>query len=164
MSNEESNRITEEVVLMNVIRREPWRGFSSLQQDLEGLFNGNWLLFGDDASGTVPSLWSPAVDLREEEGKFTLQADLPGVDPENIEVTLEGGVLTIRGERKLESQQEREGYKRIERRYGEFHRRFVLPDTAAEDKVDASYRNGVLYVTIPKHERARPRQIEVQTA
>ena len=149
---------------MNLVSRDPWNDFTNLRREMDRLFNsprGGEL--AEDGSSIATSVWSPAVDIKEEEGKFTLVADVPGVDPKDIEITMADGRLTIRGERKHEAQSEQAGFKRIERSYGSFYRRFALPDTAAEEQVDASYDNGVLTVTIPKQERARPRQVEVRT-
>ena len=89
-------------------------------------------------------------------------ADIPGVDPQDIEVHMENGILTIKGEREAQKKAEREGYKRIERSYGSFYRRFSLPDTANADRINARSKNGVLEVSIPKHDKVQPRKIAVQ--
>jgi HSP20 family protein len=104
----------------------------------------------------------PAVDIKEEENRFVIEADIPGVEPKDIEIAMENGVLTIRGERKIESQQEGKEYKRVERVYGAFYRRFSLPDTADAESVSATGKNGVLQITIPKKAVAQPRRITVQ--
>ncbi|OGT81195.1 MAG: heat-shock protein Hsp20, partial [Gammaproteobacteria bacterium RIFCSPLOWO2_02_FULL_52_10] len=109
------------------------------------------------------SRWMPSVDVREDEDKFVFLADIPGVDPKDIEVTCEHGVLTIKGERKAETEEEREGYKRIERSRGTFYRRFNLPDTADAEHIKANSKNGVLELTIPKVEKAKPRKIAVKS-
>lgn len=148
---------------MSLVTYDPWRDLEQFREQLSRVFNerlpgGS----GDDVSSIATSVWSPAVDIREEEDRFVLHADVPGVDPNDIEITMEGGVLTIKGERKHEVSDERKGYSRMERVYGSFYRRFGLPNTAEADKIEAHSRNGVLEVVIPKQERAKPRQIPVQ--
>jgi HSP20 family protein len=106
--------------------------------------------------------WMPAVDVEEEDKAYMIKADLPGVSPENVEVTLERGVLTIRGERKSERKEKRDNYHRIERFSGSFLRRFSLPDAADSDGVEADLKNGVLQVRIPKQEKAISRRIEIK--
>jgi len=148
---------------MSLMTYDPWRELRSLREDMNRVFNRPEL--GDnDPSSVATSVWSPAVDLKEEQDRFVLEADLPGVDPNDIEVTMADGVLTIKGERRFESEQERSGYKRIERAYGTFYRRFALPDTADAERIEASCDNGVLNLVIAKHERAKPRQITVTRA
>lgn len=149
---------------MNLINYDPWRELRNLREEVNRLFGSAVAPWQGDSSSIATSVWSPAVDLKEEPDKFVLKADLPGVDPKDIEVTMEDGVLTIKGERRFESEQERQGYKRIERAYGTFYRRFALPDTAEADKIEARSENGVLHVVIPKHERAQPRQITVKAS
>ncbi|ODT72452.1 MAG: heat-shock protein Hsp20, partial [Nitrosomonadales bacterium SCN 54-20] len=105
--------------------------------------------------------WAPAVDIKEEADKFVLQADLPGVKPEDIEISMEESVLTIKGEKKTEATTEKEGYKRVERTYGSFHRRFSLPDTANADAISARSNLGVLEIVIPKREPVQPKKINV---
>jgi HSP20 family protein len=116
---------------------------------------------GEENAATA-SDWVPAVDIKEDKECFTITADLPGVNAKDIEVHAENGMLTIRGERDSQKKEEHEGYKRIERSYGSFFRRFTLPDTADTDKISAKSDNGVLTVTIPKHERMQPRKIAVE--
>ncbi len=147
---------------MTVIRYEPGSLFNQLQSEINRLFESRLGPGGEDSSTVVTSHWMPAVDIREEADRFVLYADVPGVDPKDIEVTMENGVLTIRGERKLEAEEEREGYKRMERSRGTFYRRFSLPDSADPERVSARGKNGVLEVTIPKHERVQPRKISVE--
>ena len=147
---------------MNVAFYEPWRLANRLHRDLDRLM-GAPVAPGEDEAAAVAS-WIPAIDIREEEKQFVLHADLPGVDPENIEVTLDNGVLTIRGRRELAERDERKGYRRVERISGEFYRRFSLPDTADSNSVKARCANGVLEVTIPKQPQVLPRRISVESA
>ncbi len=106
--------------------------------------------------------WSPAVDIYESEDALVLQADLPDVDLKDIDIRLENETLTISGERKFEKASDVKGYHRIERSYGNFVRSFSVPTTIETDKVSAEYRNGVLVVTLPKKEAAKPRQVKVE--
>lgn len=144
-------------------RYEPWGALRQLHDEMNRAF-GNALVQtrGEDGSSVVTSGWTPAVDIREESDRFVISADVPGVDPEAIEVTMEKGMLTIKGERKSESRDEREnGYRRVERAYGTFYRRFSLPDTADTDAISATGKNGVLEVTIPKKAAVQPKRIQV---
>lgn len=141
---------------MAITRYEPWGLLTQLQRELERVRND---VAGEGSSATAE--WAPAVDIKEENDKFVLQADLPGVDPANIDVSTENGVLTIKGEKQTEAKTEKEGYKRVERTYGSFYRRFSLPDTADLEAISAVTRNGVLEVTIPKRESVQPKKISV---
>jgi len=117
----------------------------------------------DDESNVATSVWSPAVDIKEDVDHFELSADIPGVDPKDIEITMENGVLTIKGARHAERTDEQKNYTRTERVYGSFYRRFSLPSSAEADKIEATSKDGVLKVVIPKHEQAKPRQITVKS-
>ena len=105
--------------------------------------------------------WQPQVDIREETDRFVIRADLPGIDPQDIEVQMDKGILSIQGERKAEVVAEGAHYTRVERRNGSFNRRFALPDRADADGIVASGRNGVLEVSIPKKPETTPRRIHV---
>lgn len=116
-------------------------------------------LFAEPASRP----WSPAVDIFEDENSLVLKADLPDVNPEQVGIQLENGTLTLSGERKFEQQQTNgRGFHRIERGYGSFVRAFSLPDTVDGEKVRADYKNGVLTITLPKKELAKPKSIKVE--
>jgi HSP20 family protein len=116
-------------------------------------------LFSEPASRP----WSPAVDIFETENELVLKADMPDVDPKHVAIQMENHTLTLQGERKFESENGNgKGYHRIERSYGKFVRAFSLPDTVEGDKVKADYKNGVLTVTLPKKEVAKPRTINVE--
>jgi len=105
--------------------------------------------------------WSPAVDILETEEAVTVKADLPDVKTEDIDIRVENGTMTLRGGRKFEKDEKVKGYHRIERSFGEFVRSFALPPTVESEKVAAEYKNGVLTITLPKKETAKPRQIKV---
>ena len=146
---------------MSLSRYEPWYLMNRLHRDLDRLFT---LPAGNDESQQAVVEWVPPVDIREEEKQFVIHADLPGVEPKNIDVTLEKGVLTIRGRRDLSSREEKDGFRRVERVSGEFFRRFSLPDTADSQSVKARFNSGVLEVSIPKQAQVLPRRITVEAA
>lgn len=110
---------------------------------------------------TLKANWTPAVDVKEEGDKYLVTADVPGVDPKDIEVTFENSVLTISGHRETEEKSTENGYSRVERSYGSFSRKFTLPDTANVEQIAAKSKNGVLEITIPKREQVKPRKIEI---
>ncbi|WP_026331435.1 MULTISPECIES: Hsp20/alpha crystallin family protein [unclassified Thioalkalivibrio] len=143
---------------MNMMRYEPWSLLNQLSRELGRLPD----VPGDEDSVSAAD-WSPAVDIREETDAYVLHADVPGVDPKDIELHMENGVLTLRGERKYENAEEKEGYKRVERMRGTFFRRFSLPDTADAENISARSQNGVLEVRIPKQARVQPRRIEIES-
>ena len=131
-------------------------------QLFDRLFDGS--LFGDnssDESAVVTSQWVPRVDIKEENERFVLFADIPGVDPADIDIQMDKGLLTIKGERMGVAKQEGERFSRIERRHGVFHRRFALPDSADPDGITAHGENGVLEIVIPKRPETTPRRIQV---
>lgn len=114
-----------------------------------------------DQSDVVTSQWAPRVDIREEAGRFLILADIPGVDPKDIEVSMDKGILTLKGERSAGVIGENERYTRVERSHGIFHRRFALPDSADADGIKASGRHGVLEISIPKRPESSPRRITI---
>ena len=148
---------------MNVVRYEPWGLLRRFNEDVNQLFNESRIAStaDGDQSSIATSNWTPAVDIKEEDGRFVLKADIPGVEAKDIEVTMDDGVLTIKGERRHESEEDANGYKRVERSYGSFYRRFSLPDTANAEGITAQGKDGVLEVSIPKQEKAQPRKITV---
>ena len=144
---------------MSLTRYNPWSLFDQLQRELNMPMNK----FDTDENGNIATAnWAPAVDIKEDDQAFTLMADIPGVDPDDIEVTMDKGVLTIKGERQSEKKTEEENYKRVERQYGVFYRRFTLPDSANADGIEATSEHGVLKITIPKQEIAQSRRITVK--
>jgi HSP20 family protein len=148
---------------MNLVRYEPWGLVNQLHNELNRLFDRGYA-GQDQESGVTASDWIPAVDIKEEDNRFLIHADVPGVDPKEIEITMEDGILTLKGERKSETREERDGYRRVERVSGQFFRRFTLPDTADAEGVSAKGVNGVLEISIPKQPKAQPRRITVKAA
>lgn len=144
---------------MSLVRYEPWNVLAQLQDEINRVFSN---AFSSDSSGATAA-WVPPVDITEYPNRFDLTVDLPGVDPDKVEITLENGVLTISGERPEPSASNGDDVvrTRTERGYGRFYRRFVLPDTADAEGVRATGKNGVLSISIPKQARAMPRRIKV---
>ena len=144
---------------MSLVNYEPWFGARQLQDDINRLFTG---LTTNDSSG-VNADWVPNVDINEFDDKFQLYVDVPGVDPKNVDITLEAGVLTISGERYMQAEKAEENVvrRRTERGSGRFYRRFLLPETVDAEKVKATDRHGVLEILIPKQAKAQPRRIKV---
>jgi len=148
---------------MSNIRYEPWILMNRLHRDIDRLFSPATAAATDETHQSVVD-WVPPVDIREEENQFVIHADLPGVEAKDIDVTLEKGVLTIRGRRELAARDEKNGFRRTERVSGEFFRRFTLPDTTDAQAVKARFTNGVLEVAIPKQAQVLPRRINVEAA
>ena len=148
---------------MSLMRyQQAWPAQARIHDDLKQVFD-RFLNNGDNAdeSSVVTSQWVPRVDIKEEAERFVILADLPGIDPEHVEVLMDKGILSIKGERSSEAVEQADRFSRIERRYGSFHRRFALPDTADADGITASGHNGVLEIIIPKRPQATPRRIQV---
>lgn len=116
----------------------------------------------DDQSNVVTSQWAPRVDIKEENTRFVIYADIPGVDPAEIEIQMDKGILTIKGERKTASSEENTQFSRVERSHGVFYRRFSLPDSADAASITATGNQGVLEISIPKKPETTPRRIQVQ--
>ncbi len=140
---------------------DPWHLIQQWQRDLD---RPGHRMMHDDSANIVGGEWVPAVDIKEEADRYLLHADIPGVKPEEIELSMDNGMLTIKGERKHEETEERENYKLVERSFGVFYRRFSLPDNADQEKISASGKNGVLEVVIPKiTDSAKARRIEIRS-
>ena len=132
--------------------------FRSLDQFLgDGAFGGNFLA----NTGSTRDGWVPAIDVRETEDAFVFTAELPGLNKEDVAITLEENVLTLSGERKFENEDTKNEFRRIERSFGRFTRSFTLPHEVSSEKVEAKYGDGLLTVTIPKTEKTKPRKIEI---
>jgi HSP20 family protein len=114
-----------------------------------------------DQSNVVTSQWAPRVDIREEANRFVILADIPGVDPKDIEVSMDKGILSIKGERTAQTQMENDRYTRLERSRGTFYRRFSLPDSADAEGIKATGRHGELEISIPKRPETTPRRITI---
>lgn len=148
---------------MSIVRYRQWPAPRAPQDEIRRVFDHfiDGAIAANDRSAKATPQWMPLVDVKEEADRFVLQADLPGVDPEAIEIHMDKGILSIKGERKTESAGEAGRYSRAERHHGSFHRRFALPDSADADGIAASGRDGVLEISIPKRPEAAPRRIQV---
>lgn len=149
---------------MNLTRHTPWQNSPVIQDEIKHVFDRFFNGEDGDQSNVVTSQWAPRVDIKEEDKRFVIFADIPGVDPKDIEVNMDKGILSIRGERKVEVREEKESrFTRVERSHGVFYRRFALPDSADPDHITAQGRHGVLEITIPKRPETTPRRIEIHT-
>lgn len=144
---------------MAIVTYDPFRSIRVLQNEINRLFDRDL----DDNAGMTAD-WAMRVDIKEEKNALLIRADLPGMEQKDIKVHVEDNRLTIQGERRLEKEEKREDFHRIERSYGTFSRTFQLPATVDVERINATYRNGVLEVSLPKHERAKPKSIEVAVA
>jgi HSP20 family protein len=152
-----------EGIAMELIRREkdwwdPFDVITDLQSDLNRAFNRQLTRRGDGFARA----FEPNIEVREEDARFIVRADAPGLQKEDLDIRVEGNLLTIRGERKEEKETKKKGYQYSERYYGVFSRTVELPTELQADKVEASYKNGVLEVSLPKAESAKPKQIAVE--
>jgi HSP20 family protein len=145
---------------MTLLRYEPWGVVARLQRHFDQAFGD---FGGSQSNGENLAAWIPSVDIHQESDKFVVRADLPGVDPKDINVSAENGVLTVSGERKFERSDEQKSNSRFERVEGRFVRRFTLPDNVQTDNIRARHTNGVLELTIPKAAAPEPKKISVET-
>ena len=141
---------------MSLVHYKPVNLFSQFNDEMN-----RYLSTTREGAANQEHDWMPAVDIREEDNRYLLSADIPGVNRDDVEITLEEGVLTVKGERKTETEVTGEGYRRRERSYGTFLRQFTLPDTVDAGNISASAEDGVLKITIPKQEKPEPRKITV---
>jgi HSP20 family protein len=150
---------------MAIVRWEPFRDLAGLQERMNRLFEESLRTrgtgSGQEEDWALGGSWAPPVDIYEHEGNIVLKAELPGIDPKDVELRVENNVLTVRGQRKLEEEVKRDNYHRIERAYGVFTRQFTLPTTVDAEKIKADYKEGLLKVLIPKREEAKPKQISI---
>ena len=146
-----------------ILRWDPFRDLATphdrvdrlFEDSLRGLRGSQW---EEALEGTA---WAPAVDILEKDNEVVLRADLPGLDPKDVEIQVQNGTLTLRGERKFESDVKEDNFRRVERVHGSFVRSFSLPQSVDPEKVEAEYKNGVLEVKLPKRPEAKPKQIKV---
>src|SRR3989441_3838763 len=143
--------------MRTLTRFEPFCGATTLQDQVNRLFNDVLERTGEQSSLTA---WAPSVDIYETEHELVVKADLPEVDPKDLDIRVENNILTIRGERKFEKNVSEENYLRLERSYGSFARSFTLANTVNSEAIKADYQNGVLTLSIPKREEAKPKQIK----
>jgi len=151
---------------MALIRYEPYTLLEQLQKEFTRA--GAWDPFSresllEENQDLTVNHWRPAVDIKEEQDRYVIHADIPGVQAKDIEITMDNGVLTLKGERATEKTEDEKGYKRVERVRGTFYRRFSLPDTADVENIEAKSKDGVLEIIVPKQVKVLPRRIEVNS-
>jgi HSP20 family protein len=144
-------------MIMNVVKYDPFRELRSLQDEMTRLFAGG----GMGREEMLNGAWSPKVDIFENKDHLVLEAELPGMNREDFELSFENNVISLKGERKFEKKTEGDNYHRVERSYGEFTRSFTLPQTVTADGATAEFNNGILRVSLPKREDTKARKIEV---
>jgi len=148
---------------MALVRFEPFRGLFNSQDRFNRVLSQAFSqAFGDEESKL--GSWAPAVDIFETDENLVVKAELPGVDPKDVEVRVEDSTLYLKGQRKFENEVKDENYHRIERSYGSFTRTFALPGSINADQVAAEYKDGMLTLTLPKREEAKPKTIKIQVA
>lgn len=146
---------------MSISRHYPWAVPAGFQDEIKQAFERLFRPDEGDQSNVVTSQWTPRVDIKEEDKRFVILADIPGVDPAEIEIQMDKGILSIKGERKKDASEGK--LSRVERQHGAFYRRFALPDSADAEGISASGKNGVLEVSIPKRPETSPRRIAINT-
>jgi HSP20 family protein len=144
---------------MNIIKYDPFREMRSLQDEVNRLFASS---FNRGDNEIVRGAWSPSVDIFENKDQIVLEAELPGMNADDVNISIENNVLTIHGERKFEKKDKGDNFHRVERSYGSFTRSFTLPPTVSSENANAEFENGVLRLTLAKREEAKPRRIEIK--
>jgi len=148
---------------MAIVRSDPFRDLFALQDQLFRTFGSAYRNRGEEEQAMTAS-WAPLVDVFEDGDAITLKVEVPEVDAKDVDIQIEGNSLTLKGERKLENEEKRDGYHRIERTYGAFSRTFTLPNTVDVEHITAESRDGVLRVRLPKRAETKPRQIKVSVS
>lgn len=144
---------------MNVVRYDPWNLMNQLHRDLDRLFTRP---YEDGSDEQTNAHWAPPVDIHEHKDHFAISADVPGVASEDLDITMERGVLTLSGQRQSTREEGAEGLNRVERVVGRFYRRFTLPESADASNIEAKLNDGVLTIRIPKQPEVQPRRIEIK--
>ena len=146
---------------MAIVRWDPFR---DLQERMNRMFDDSYRGTGRGEDWGLGGAWAPPVDIYEKDGNIVVKAELPGLDPKDVDVRVENNVLTLRGQRKLEENVTQDSYHRVERSYGSFTRSFTLPSVVDTEKIQANYKDGVLRLTLPTREEAKPKQIAINVA
>jgi HSP20 family protein len=147
--------------MTTIVRWDPYREVGTLQERMNRLFDEMWGR-GRREDESVTGNWMPSVDVKETRDALQIFAEVAGVEPKDVEVTVENGVLTLRGSRAFEKAVEGESYHRVERAYGTFERSFTLPTNVDPERIQATYKQGVLQLSLPKREEAKPRAIAIK--
>jgi len=150
---------------MAIVRFEPLRDLMSLQERMNRMFSESYRgQQPGDEEWALGGTWAPPVDIYEHDNNIVIKAELPGVDPKDVDIRLDNNILTIKGERKFDNEVKKENYTRVERAYGVFTRSFTLPTVVDPGQIKAEFKEGVLKVTLPKREEAKPKQIQINVA
>jgi HSP20 family protein len=149
---------------MSLSRSTLWGTTSAPSSDIRHVFGRFFLHDNHDAASEATSQWAPRVDIKEDDQRFVIFVDVPGVDPASIEISMEKGILSIKGERTVDKSEQSGRFTRVERAHGGFHRRFTLPDSANADNISATGKHGVLEIVIPKRAETAARRIAINTA
>jgi HSP20 family protein len=148
---------------MAIVRWEPFQDLMATQRDFDRLFREAFSpVFGEGELST--RTWAPPVDIYETDENLVLKAELPGINPDSVEIRVEDNTLYLKGERKFEKEVKEQNYHRVERSYGAFTRTFSLPGSIDADKVAANFKDGVLTLTMPKKEEAKPKTIKINVS
>jgi len=149
--------------VQSLTRWDPFAEMADLRREMDHIF-GEFFGRTPSSMAATEAMWSPLVDIHETKDSFLLMAELPGVKQEDVEVSVEGDTLTLKGERKRETEVKEDQYHRIERSYGRFERSILLPSVVDPNRVKATYRDGVLEVQLPKKEEAKPKAVKIEAA
>jgi len=150
---------------MAIVRWQPFRDLLATEREFDRIFREAFSpLFSEREAELSTRAWAPAVDIFETESNIVLKAELPGVEPKDVEVRVEDNTLYLKGQRKFEKETKEENYHRIERSYGSFARSFALPNSIDGEKVAAEYKDGLLTLTLPKREEAKPKTIRINVS
>lgn len=144
-----------------LVRWNPWNEMTRLQRDMNDLFHHR---LSGEGEAEIRAGWRPEVDVFEDAERFVLSAELPGLNQDEVDIRVEDKALTLSGERKMEFEEKKENYHRIERTYGRFSRTFSLPETVDSEKILAEYKQGVLRLTIPKKPQVLPKKISIKVS
>lgn len=148
--------------MTSLVRFSPTSELRRMQQEFDRLFESFFPARPDGNGDVETALWSPRVDLAETDDTYLIQLDVPGMKKDAFNINYQQGVLSVSGERKAEETEEKANYVRMERSYGHFYRSFTLPKAIKEDKIEASYQDGVLTIRVPKAEESKPRRIQIR--
>lgn len=154
----------EEMVMNNKIIKQPplFTSLSELHQAIDRMFEPTWLERNNWLSNVVTSNWTPTIDVKEEKNQYVITADIPGVEPKNIDVIIDKGLLTIKGHKEIEKKEENENYVHVERSQGTFYRTISLPNAADHAKINAKTKNGVLKIIVPKAKGSKTHKIRIK--
>ena len=154
---------------MSIVRWNPARELATfpsdvvnMQREINKMFDSFFRGGSTEEGLSGTSAWAPAVDVAERDNEYQVKVELPGVSKDDVKITMQDDILTIRGEKKQEKESKASSYHRVERSYGSFQRSFTLPTSVRHDGIEASYREGILTITLPKAEESKPKQIEVK--